>query len=331
MSDVRLGTATGRWVLAASVLGSAVAALDATVVNVALPAIRRDLGGGLTGLQWIITGYLLTLAAFILLGGSLGDRYGRRRVFVIGVVWFALSSLLCGLAPNVGVLTAARALQGIGGALLTPGSLAIIEATFHPDDRGRAIGMWSGLGGVATAVGPPLGGWLIASFSWRLIFLLNLPLGLITILVAVRHVPESKDETMAPGIDVAGALLGVMGLAATTYALIEARNANVRSRVVLAAVVGVAALVVFVLNEARSPHPMLPLDIFRSRLFTATNVVTFVLYGALGGTFFIFVVQLQTSLGYSPAAAGAASATAACSCFRRARAPWPNESAPASR
>ena len=306
MSDVRLGTSTGRWVLAASVLGSAVAALDATVVNVALPAIRRDLGGGLTGLQWIITGYLLTLAAFLLLGGSLGDRYGRRRVFVIGVVWFGLSSLLCGLAPNVGVLTAARALQGIGGALLTPGSLAIIEATFHPDDRGRAIGMWSGLGGVATAVGPPLGGWLIASFSWRLIFLLNLPLGLITILVAVRHVPESKDETMAPGIDVAGALLGVMGLAATTYALIEARNANARSRVVLAAVAGVAALVVFVLNEARSPHPMLPLDIFRSRLFAATNVVTFVLYGALGGTFFIFVVQLQTSLGYSPAAAGAA-------------------------
>ena len=303
---VRFGTPAGRWVLAASVLGSAVAALDATVVNVALPAIRRDLGGGVTGLQWIVTGYLLTLAAFILVGGSLGDRYGRRRVFVIGVVWFALSSLLCGLAPNVGLLAAARALQGIGGALLTPGSLAIIEASFHPDDRGRAIGAWSGLGGIATAVGPPVGGWIISAVSWRVIFLLNLPLGLATVLVTLRHVPESRDEEMAPGIDVAGAVFGVAGLAAITYALIEAPGGHSRSRVVAAGGAGVAALIAFGITELRSRHPMLPLEIFRSRLFTATNVVTFVLYGALGATFFLFVVQLQTSLGYSPAAAGAA-------------------------
>jgi len=306
MTEVRLGTRTGRWVLAASVLGSSVAALDATVVNVALPAVRRDLGGGMAGLQWIVTGYLLTLAAFILLGGSLGDRYGRRRVFVIGICWFALSSLLCGVAPNVGLLTAARALQGVGGALLTPGSLAIIEASFHPDDRGRAIGLWSGLGGVATAVGPPVGGWIISAVSWRLIFLLNLPLGLVTVLVALRHVPESRDEQMARGIDFAGAILGVAGLAAVTYALIEAPGGHGRGRVLAAGAVGVAALVAFGVTEMRSPHPMLPLEIFRSRLFTFTNVVTFVLYGALGVTFFLFVVQLQTSLGYSPGLAGTA-------------------------
>jgi EmrB/QacA subfamily drug resistance transporter len=306
MSDVRIGTPAGRWVLAASVLGSAVAALDATVVNVALPAIRRDLGGGVSGLQWIITGYLLTLAAFILLGGSLGDRYGRRRVFVVGVVWFALSSLLCGVAPNVPLLAAARALQGVGGALLTPGSLAIIEASFHPDDRGRAIGMWSALGGVATAVGPPIGGWIIGAWSWRFIFLLNLPLGLLTVLVALRHVPETRDERSVPGIDFAGAFLGVAGLAAITYSLIQAPDAATPAPVVAAGVAGVLALVAFAIVEARSPHPMLPVEIFRSRLFTAANVVTFVLYGALGGTFFLFVVHLETSLGYSPAAAGAA-------------------------
>jgi EmrB/QacA subfamily drug resistance transporter len=326
VSDVRLGTPTGRWVLAASVLGSAVAALDATVVNVALPAIRRDLGGGLTGLQWIITGYLLTLAAFILLGGSLGDRYGRRRVFVVGVVWFALSSLLCGLAPNVGVLTAARALQGIGGALLTPGSLAIIEATFHPDDRGRAIGMWSGLGGVATAVGPPLGGWLITSFSWRLIFLLNLPLGLITILVAVRHVPESKDETMAPGIDVAGALLGVVGLAATTYALIEARNANARPRVVLAAVVGVVALVVFVLNEARSAHPS---SAHGSSPRPTSSRSSCTAPSAARSSSSSCSCRRHSDIRPRPRERRLCPSPPSCLCFRRVPAPWRSASGPA--
>ncbi len=211
MSAIRLHSREGRWLLAGSVLGSGLAALDATVINVALPAIGEDLDTDIAGLQWILNGYLLTLASFLLLGGSLGDRYGRRKIFVIGVVWFAGSSLLCGLAPSVEVLVAARALQGVGGALLTPGSLALLQASFHPDDRAAAIGAWSGLGGVATAIGPFAGGWLVDAASWRWIFLLNLPLAVLT-LVASRHIPESRDTTMPPGIDFMGAAAAAIGL-----------------------------------------------------------------------------------------------------------------------
>jgi len=293
---VRFGTPEGRWVLVATVLGSGVAALDATVVNVALPAIGRDLGAGVSGLQWVIGGYLLTLASFILLGGSLGDRYGRRRVFVIGVIWFSAASLLCGLAPNLPALIAARAFQGVGGALLTPGSLALIEASFAREDRGRAIGAWSGLGGIATAIGPFAGGWLVSAVSWRLIFLLNLPLAALVI-VAARHVPESADPAAAHHIDVTGAALGALGLAGVTYALIEATP--------LPGVLGVIALAAFVAHERRQPDPMLPIDIFANRQFAAANLFTFCMYAALGGTFFLLAVDLQQVLRYSPVAAGA--------------------------
>src|SRR5438270_11207478 len=220
--DVRFGTKAGRWVLVATIVGSGMAALDATVVNVALPAIGNDLGAELSGLQWVVTGYLLSLASFILLGGALGDRYGRRRVFVIGVGWFSAASLLCGVAPNIELLVAARVLQGIGGALLTPGSLAIIEASFSVDERSRAIGAWSGLGGIATAIGPFAGGWLVSAVSWRLIFLLNLPLAAL-VLIAAPHVPETRDPNATGRLDVAGALLGAVGLGGATYALIEVR------------------------------------------------------------------------------------------------------------
>jgi len=292
-------------VLLATILGSGSAALDATVVNVALPAIGKDFGTSVAGLQWVLTGYLITLAALILLGGSLGDLFGRRRVFVIGVIWFSAASLLCGLAVNLPMLIAARALQGIGGALLTPGSLALIEATFEPADRGRAIGAWSGLGGIATAVGPFVGGYLVSAVSWRLIFLLNLPLAA-TVLIAARHVPESTDPASDRHVDVLGACLGVVGLASVTYALIEAPSPGSGVAVVAAAVIGVVGLVGFVLVERRGRHPMLPVDLFRSRQFTAANLVTFAVYAALGGVLFLLAVDLQQVLGFSPVAAGAA-------------------------
>ncbi len=297
----------GRWVLLATVLGSGVAMLDATVVNVALPAIGEDLGSGLDGLQWTVNGYTLTLAAFILLGGSLGDRYGRRRIFVVGVVWFALASLLCGLAPNLTTLVLARALQGVGGALLTPGSLAIIQASFRPGDRGRAIGAWSGLGGIAGAIGPFLGGWLVESATWRLVFLVNVPLAVVVVLIAVRHVPESSDPQAPERLDLPGAVLCAAGLAGLTYALIAWPEQGFLSAGVLSAfVVGVLGLAAFVVVERRSPHPMLPVDIFASREFTAANVMTFATYGALGGLFFFLVVGLQVVSGFSPIASGAA-------------------------
>src|SRR5437764_1512603 len=191
--ELRYATPAGRWVLVATVLGSGLAALDATVVNIALPRIGQDLHTGLSGLQWTVNAYTLTLSGFLLLGGSLGDRLGRRRVFMVGVIWFAAAPALCAIAPSSGLLIGARALQGIGGALLTPGSLAIIEASFRPDDRSAAIGAWSGLGGVAVAIGPFLGGWLVDAVSWRLIFLINLPLAALVVWIAQRHVPETRD------------------------------------------------------------------------------------------------------------------------------------------
>ena len=302
---VRFGTPRGRWVLIATVLGSGVVALDATVVNVALPTLGEDLGADVAGLQWTLNGYLVPLAALILLGGSLGDRYGRKRVFLVGVVWFAVASLVCALARSVPMLVAARALQGVGGALLTPGSLAILEATFVPTDRGRAIGAWSGLGGIFAAIGPFLGGWIVHALSWPLIFLLNLPLAALVVVVALRHVPETVDPTATGRLDLAGAVCGAVGLAGITYALVETPVQGATSPVVAGAVVmGLAALVGFLVVEARGSHPMLPLGIFRSRQFTWANVVTLAVYGALGSVFFLLVVQLQQVLGYTPLAAG---------------------------
>jgi EmrB/QacA subfamily drug resistance transporter len=280
--------------------------LDATVVNVALPTIGTDLGASVAGLQWIVNGYTLTLASLILVGGSLGDRFGRRRIFLIGIVWFAAASLLCGLAPTAPALVAARALQGVGGALLTPGSLAILQASFASNDRGRAVGAWSGLSGVAAAIGPFVGGWIIGAGSWRLIFLTNVPIALAVVAVALRHVPETRDPGAARGIDVAGALLTAVGLAGVTWALIEAGERGATGAVLAAGGVGLASLAGFVAVERRGRHPMLPLDIFRSRQFTAANLVTFVVYASLGITFFLLVVHLQQVLGYSPLQAGTA-------------------------
>ncbi len=307
--QITLGTARGRWVLAATVLGSSMAFLDSTVVNVALPTIGRELHTSLAGLQWVVTAYTLTLAGLILLGGSLGDRFGRRRVFLIGVIWFALASAVCGVAPDIAVLVAARAVQGIGGALLTPGSLAIIQSTFAQDDRPRAIGAWSGLGGVAGAVGPFLGGWIVGSIGWRWIFLLNLPLAAAVVVVGVRHVPESRDPDAHGRFDIAGSVLTALTLAGITEALIEAQSGR-KVVVAVSAVVGVAAGLGFVLLEqhrARHPDrvpPMLPLSIFRNREFTTINVITFVVYGAMGAVFFLLVLDLQVVAHFSPLEAG---------------------------
>ncbi|MFG2739037.1 MULTISPECIES: MFS transporter [Streptomyces] len=304
MPDVRLASPQGKWILLTTVLGSSMAMLDSTVVNVALPRIGEDLDADLAALQWTVNAYMLTLAGLILLGGSLGDRYGRRRVFVIGVVWFALASLLCGIAPNVGVLIAARALQGIGGALLTPGSLALIQASFHPDDRARAVGLWSGFGGIGAAVGPFLGGWLVDGPGWRWVFLLNVPLALLCAPIAVRHVPESGDGTKHGRFDVLGAFLGAAALALVTYALIEAQQVSVT--VWITAIAGVAAGVAFVYVERHRADPMMPLDIFRSRQFTAVNLVTLCVYAAFSGFFFLAALQLQVVSGYSALGAGTA-------------------------
>ncbi len=304
-AGLRYASAAGRWVLLATVLGSAVASIDATVVGIALPAIGRDFGTGLATLQWVVTAYTLTLAGLLLVAGALGDRYGRRKVFLLGVVWFALASLLCGVAPDAQVLIAARALQGIGAALLTPGSLAILEASFQPADRGKAIGAWSGLSGVGTAIGPFLGGWLVQAASWRLIFVINLPIAAAVVAVAWRHVPESHDPDATGRVDLAGGALVTLGLVGLTYGLIEGPTRGWTNPTVLGALAGgVLLLAAFVLWQRRAGNPMLPLDLFASTQFTATNVVTFVIYGALGGALFLLPIQLQQVSGYSALEAG---------------------------
>jgi EmrB/QacA subfamily drug resistance transporter len=302
---VRITAPVGRWILLATVLGSSMAMVDSTVVNVALPTIGRDLGASLGALQWTVNAYMVTLAGLILLGGALGDRFGRRRIFVLGVAWFATASLVCGLAPNTAVLIGARALQGVGGALLTPGSLALIQASFHPDDRGRAVGLWSGFGGIGAAVGPFLGGWLVDGPGWRWVFLINIPLALLCVPVALRHVPESQDPYAHGHFDVLGAALGALALAFVTYALIAAGETGAGPAVV-AAVAGVLAGVAFVYTEKRRANPMMPLDIFASRQFTAVNLVTLCVYVAFGGFFFLTALQLQVVAGYSALAAGTA-------------------------
>jgi EmrB/QacA subfamily drug resistance transporter len=302
--DLRVSSAKGRWVLLATVLGSSVAMLDGTVVNVALPSIGRTFGASEAELQWTVNAYTLTLAGMILLGGALGDRYGRRLIYVIGLVWFALASALCALAVNAPMLIASRAIEGIGGALLTPGSLAIIQASFAQQDRSRAVGAWSGLGGVASAIGPFLGGWLVGSVGWRWVFLINLPLVAVTVAVTVRHVPESKGETVAGRFDASGAALAVLGLAGITYAL-TAVSAGPAWQAILTALVGIGCFVGFVLRErGLGDSAMLPLDIFASRQFSVINVITFIVYGAMGVVFFVFIQALQVVAGFSPLAAG---------------------------
>ncbi|MBW0092579.1 MFS transporter [Pseudonocardia sp. KRD-184] len=300
---LRMGTTAGRWVLFTTVLGSGLVLIDGTVVNVALESIGSEFGAEFTALQWTVNAYTLTLAALILLGGSLGDRFGRRRVFLIGVVWFALASLLCGLAPDVGTLIAARALQGVGGALLTPGSLALISASFHGPDRAAAVGAWSGLGGIAGAIGPFLGGWLV-EWSWRAVFLINLPLAALIVVVALKHVPESRDPESAPGLDVSGTVLAVLALGALTYSLTGLGESGPTPVLVTGLVVGVLALAAFVVVERRSRHPLVPPALFADRTFSAANAVTLLIYGALGVVFLLLVLQLQTVAGFTPLAAG---------------------------
>lgn len=303
---LRWGTAASRWVLVATVGGSTLALVDATSVNVALPTIAADLGASVAGLQWIVNGYALALAALILLAGSLADRFGRRRIFLVGVTWFGVASLLCALAPTTGTLVAARVLQGIGGALLTPGSLAIIQASFAPGDRARAIGAWSGLGAVAGAVGPLVGGWLIAAVGWRAIFWTNLPVVVLVLWVTARHVPESHAGDRGRRFDVPGAATATAGLAAVTWALIAGGAGADPQLVWSIGGLGLVSLAAFLFVQARSRAPMLPLSLFRSRQFTGANLVTFVVYGGMGLVFFLLMVQLQTVLGLSALAAGAA-------------------------
>jgi EmrB/QacA subfamily drug resistance transporter len=293
------GSATGRGVVVAAVLGSGMAMLDGTVVNVALRTIGTDLDASLPQLQWISNAYLLMLASLILLGGALGDRLGRRRVYLIGVVAFAAASVLCGLAPDPGTLIAARALQGIGGALLTPGSLAIIEAVFAPADRGRAIGAWTGLGSIAAAIGPFVGGFLVQYADWRWIFWINAPLAAVTVLVAMRFVPETRAPSEGR-FDVPGALLAAFALGGLTFWLIQWHSALALPALVVGIVSGAGFLAV----ERRTAHPMLPLELFASRVFSAANAMTLLVYAALGAVLFFLVIDLQTVLGYGALQAG---------------------------
>jgi EmrB/QacA subfamily drug resistance transporter len=301
--EIRFGTPVARWVIAATVLGSGIAFLDGTIVNVALPAIGRSLHTDVAGLQWTVDAYLVTLTAFLLFGGALGDRFGRKRIFVIGLVSFTLASVACALATTSTFLVVARAVQGAAGALLVPGSLAIIGSSFHDADRGRAIGAWSGLAGVASAVGPFLGGWLIDAFSWRWVFLVNLPFAAVAVAITVRHVPESRSATDLP-IDVVGAVLAAVGLATLCWALIES-DGGLGPAQVVSGVIGIAAIAAFLYVEHHSSHPMMPLTLFRSRQFSGANGTTLAVYGALGGAMFLVVLELQLALGYSALEAGA--------------------------
>jgi EmrB/QacA subfamily drug resistance transporter len=304
--NLAYGSRTASWVLLATILGSSMASLDATVVGIALPVIGKDFHATVAGLQWVVTAYTLSLAGLLLLGGSLGDRLGRRRVFLVGVAGFAAMSMLCALAPSIEFLIAARVLQGVAAALLTPGSLAILEASFRTQDRSRAIGAWTAFGGIAGALGPFIGGWLIAAVSWRLIFLLNVPLAAVVLIVALRHVPESLDPTASASTDYKGAISITVGLAVLTYGLISAPSSGWRSAATLALLIGgVACLVVFVVIEARERMPMLPVEMFRSSQFLAANAVTLIVYAALSGAFFLLPVVLEELVGYTPLFAGA--------------------------
>jgi EmrB/QacA subfamily drug resistance transporter len=302
------GTARARAVLATTILGSSMAMLDGTIVNVALPRIGEELHASVAGLQWILDGYLLSLASLILVAGALGDRYGRRKVFLFGVVWFGVASLLCALAPNTTFLVAARVVQGIGGALLTPGSLAILQSSFRRADRARAIGAWSGLGGIAAAVGPLVGGLLVQAWSWRLAFLINIPVAAACVWLAMRSVPETRDERRTGPPDLVSAAIGAIGLAGVTGALVEAPARGAGDPVVLiTAAAGVAGLVAFGVLQVKRADPLVPAELFKSRTFVLANCLTFLMYAALGSVLVLMALQLQISLHYPPTAAGLAS------------------------
>lgn len=297
----------GVWVLTATILGSSMASIDGTAVNVALPTMQRALHATAADLQWVIEAYSLFLASLILVGGSLGDRLGRRRIYSAGIVIFTVASIACGAAPNIGLVIAARCLQGIGGALMVPGSLAIISASFDPAHRGRAIGTWSGFSAITTAIGPVLGGWLVQYASWRAVFFINVPVAAAVLFLLYQYVPESRDEQATGRIDWLGSLLVTGALGGIVFGLIEAGPRGFGDPVVAASLIGgIVLLVAFVGVEARSSSPMVPLTIFRSRSFTGANLLTLLLYGGLGGGLYFLPFDLQQVQGYSPTAAGAA-------------------------
>src|SRR5918992_1001619 len=296
----------GPWILAATIRGWAMAFIDGTVVNVALPEIQARLGATAVDAQWIVESYALFLAALILVGGSLGDHYGRKRIFSLGIALFAASSVWCGLAGSPEGLIVARAVQGVGGALLVPGSLAIISASFEEERRGRAIGTWSGFSGITTAIGPILGGYLVENVSWRAAFLINVPLAIVVLWIVFRHVPESRDPD-ARKLDVPGAVLATVGLGGVVFGLIESQSNGFADPLVLASLVlGAGALAAFVFVERRSPEPMMPLTLFRSRNFSGANLLTLFLYAGLGGALYFLPFNLIQVHGYSATAAGSA-------------------------
>ena len=309
---IRSGPATapcsksrGRWILAATILASSMAFIDGTVVNVALPALQTNLNATAVDVQWVIESYALLLSALLLVGGSLGDHYGRRRVFLLGIVIFAVASGLCGFAGNIRQLIAARALQGFGAALLVPGSLAIISNSFSEQERGRAIGVWSGFSAITTGIGPALGGWLIEHVSWRAVFFINVPLAFVIVLISLRNVAENSNRETTR-VDWLGAILAALGLGAMVYGLIESSQVGLNDRsVIMALATGVVVLILFLFVESRLSQPMLPLTLFRSRTFAGTNLLTFLLYAALGGTLFFLPLNLIQVQHYSPTAAGA--------------------------
>ena len=297
---------SGPWILVGTIIGSGMAFIDSTVTNVALPALQQDLNATAVDAQWIVESYALLLAALILVGGSLGDHYGRRKIYALGIALFALASVACGLAMSPGQLITARAVQGIGGALLVPGSLAIISASFEGERRGKAIGTWSGFSGITAALGPILGGYLVENVSWRAAFLINVPLAVVVLYVVFRHVPESRDPD-ARKLDFPGAFLATLALGGIVYGLIESSNRGFDDPLVLGALLlGVAALVAFVLVERRSPEPMMPLSLFKSRNFSGANLLTLLLYAGLGGSLYFFPFVLIQVHGYSATAAGSA-------------------------
>src|SRR3954451_8244023 len=296
----------GGWILAATILASSMAFIDGTVVKVALPALQTNLNATAADVQWVVESYALFLSALLLVGGSLGDHYGRRRVFLLGVVIFAVASGLCGFAGTICQLIAARAIQGFGAALLVPGSLAIISNSFSEQERGRAIGIWSGFSAITTGIGPVLGGWLIEHVSWRAVFLINLPLALLVILISLRHVAENSERENTR-VDWLGAILAAVGLGALVYGLIKSSQVGLSDRsVIVVLMTAIAILILFLFVESRLAQPMLPLKLFRSRTFAGTNLLTFLLYAALGGTLFFLPLNLIQVQHYSPTAAGAA-------------------------
>ena len=298
----------GPWILAATILGSSMVFIDGTVVNVALPALQTSLNATVTDVQWVVEAYALFLAALLLLGGSLGDHFGRKRIYAVGISVFVLASIWCGLSPNIFQLIVARAVQGVGGAMLVPGSLAIISASFPEAERGKAIGTWSGSTAITTASGPVLGGWLIEHVSWRAVFFLNVPLALITLALVFLFVPESRDEEETGKLDLTGAALATAGLGAIVYGLIESSRLGWRNPLVISTLAGGAiVLAMFIFAEARKRHPMMPLTLFRSGNFTGANLLTLFLYAALAGTLFFLPLNLIQVQGYTATAAGAAS------------------------